>query len=136
MRKLVGWFSLCINVTLLVLATTGRAADEKAKKISFDQVPKVIKDAILGRFPGAEVNSVEKEKENGKVVYDVELKQQGRKYEMDILENGTIVEIEKEVASNDVPEAVTKAVTAKFPKATIKEIMEVNKVNGKEEKPI
>ena len=31
------------------------------------------------RFPGAEVNSIEKEVEDGKVVYDIELKQKGRK---------------------------------------------------------
>ena len=43
-------------------------------------------------------------------------------------------EIEKEV--KNVPEAISKAVKKKYPAATIKEVMEVNKVTGKEEKPI
>ena len=90
--------------------------------------------AVKARFPGAELTSVEKETEEGKVVYDIELKHQGRKYEMDIQENGTLLEIEKEVAAKDVP-AITKAVLAKYPGATVKEVMEVNKVKGKEEKP-
>jgi uncharacterized membrane protein YkoI len=92
-------------------------------------------DAVMKRFPGAEITSAERETENGKVVYDIELKHKGRKYEMDIKEDGTIIEIEKEVALKDVPAAVTRAVEAKYPKATIKEVMEVNKVNGTVETP-
>src|SRR5262249_8922638 len=80
------------------------------------------------RFPGAELTSVEKETEEGKVVYDIELKHHGRKYEMDIHEDGTVIEIEKVVAAKDVPQAVTKGVLAKYPGARITEVMEVNKV--------
>src|SRR5262249_42217057 len=66
-----------------------------------------------------------------KVVYDLEFKYKGRKYEMDIKEDGTVLEIEKEVAAKDLPAAVTEALTAKFAKSKIKEAMEVNLVNGK-----
>jgi uncharacterized membrane protein YkoI len=106
-----------------------------AEKIPLDKVPKAVMDAIKARFPNAKINSVEKEVEDGKVVYDIELTHDGRKYEMDIHEDGTVIEIEKEVAPKDLPEAVTKALKAKFPKATIKEVMEVNKVKDKKETP-
>jgi uncharacterized membrane protein YkoI len=114
---------------------TARAAwaDEK---VPLDKVPAKVMAAIKDRFPGAEINSVEKETEDGKVVYDVELKQKDRKYEMDIQEDGTVLEIEKEVFSKDVPKAITDAIAAKYPKSTVKEVMEVNKVTGKEETPI
>src|SRR5262249_45745696 len=91
--------------------------------------------AIKDRFPGADITSAEKENEDGQVVYDIELKHKDRKYEMDIKEDGTILEIEKEIAAKDLPDAVKKAVEAKYPKATIKEIMEVNKVKDKTETP-
>ncbi len=68
------------------------------------------------------------------MVYDIELTHDGRKYEMDIEENGTVIEIEKEV--KPVPTAVADAVQAKYAGATIKDVMEVNKVKGKEETPI
>jgi uncharacterized membrane protein YkoI len=109
--------------------------EEKAEKIAPDKLPQKIKDAINGRFPKAEITGAEKEKENGKIVYDIELKHEGRKYEMDILEDGTIIEIEKEIKAKDLPEAVAAALKAKFPDATIKEIMEVNKVKDKKETP-
>jgi uncharacterized membrane protein YkoI len=119
----------------LFLLAAGVRADDKAEKIPLDKVPKAIMDAIKGRFPAAEISSVEKEKEDGKIVFDVELKHQGRKYEMEIAEDGTILEIEKEVAAKDVPAAVTKAALAEYPRATVKEVMEVNKVKGKQETP-
>jgi hypothetical protein len=110
-------------------------AEDKAEKIPLDKVPKSVMDAIKGRFPGAEISSVEKEKEDGKVVFDVELKHNGRKYEMDIHEDGTIIEIEKEIALKDVSDAVKKAVGEKYANSTIKEVMEVNKVKDKQETP-
>jgi uncharacterized membrane protein YkoI len=131
MRRILGGPGVCL-LGVLAFATIVRAQEDKAKKIPLDKVPKAIKKAINTRFPGAKVNSVEKEVENGKVTYDVELKQKGRKFEMDILENGTIIEIEKEVLQKRVPKII-KRVKAKFPKATIKEVMEVNKVKGKKE---
>src|SRR5437868_14351659 len=104
MRGLFGWSGVAV-AGLVLLASAARADD---KKVPLDKVPKPVMDAIKARFPGADITSVEKEKEGDKVVYDIELKQQGRKYEMDIQEDGTVLEIEKEV--KDVPEAVTKAV--------------------------
>lgn len=135
MRRIPGRYGLSALAVLLVVGTISRAEDEKAKKVPLDKAPKAVRDAIFGRFPGAEVSSLEKETENGKVVYDVELKQKGRKYEMDIQEDGTIVEIEKEIPLKDVPAAVLQTVKGKFPKAVIKEVMEVNKVKGKKETP-
>jgi uncharacterized membrane protein YkoI len=135
MRGLMVRSSVCAIAGLVLLATVARA-DDKPEKIQPDKLPKAIMDAIMGRFPKAEITSAEKEKEDGKVVYDIALKHEGRKYEMDIQEDGTIIEIEKEIAMKDVPKAISDAIEAKYPKSTVKEVMEVNKVKGKEETPI
>jgi uncharacterized membrane protein YkoI len=136
MCRIVSWLGVSAAMVLVVLGTAAGADDKgKDKKVPLDKIPKPVMDAIKARFPEAEITSVEKETEDGKVVYDIELKQKGRKYEMDIREDGTVIEIEKEIKAKDLPEAVTKALKAKYPKATIQEIMEVNKVKGKDEKP-
>jgi uncharacterized membrane protein YkoI len=130
MVKVMHRSAVAIAIALLVF--TAASADD-AKKVPLDKIPKAIKDAINARFPDAEITSVEKETEDGKVVFDVELKHKGRKYEMDIQEDGTVIEIEKEVPVKDAPEAITKAVLAKYPKSIIQEVMEMYKVKGKEE---
>jgi uncharacterized membrane protein YkoI len=117
---------------LFLVVTAVRSAEEK---ISADKLPAKVAEAVKARFPGAEFTSITKETTDGKVVYDIELKHKGRKYEMDIQEDGTVLEVEKEVDLKDVPDAIKKAVEAKFPKSTIKEVMEVNLVKDKVEKP-
>ena len=91
-------------------------------------VPARVRAAVEARFPGAQITSVAREKENGQVVYDYELQQDGRKYETDVREDGTLLEVEKQLAGSDVPEAVSRAVAAKYPGAQVREVMEVNKV--------
>ena len=135
MRKFSGWLAAGVVVGFIIVALVARADEEKEKKISEDKLPREVAASIKARFPGAKLTSIEKEKENGQVVYDIELKHEGRKYEMDIKEDGTIIEIEKEVEAKDVPAAVTKAVADKYPGASIKEVMEVNKVKDKQETP-
>jgi hypothetical protein len=130
-----GFQRILCSVALLGLFGLAAVVRADGEKVPPDKLPKAVMDAVKGRFPDAEITSAEKEKEDGKIVYDIELKSKGKKYEMDIKEDGTIVEIEKEVALKDLPEAVKKALEAKYPKATIKEIMEVNKVMGKTETP-
>jgi Putative beta-lactamase-inhibitor-like, PepSY-like len=109
-----------------------RAAEEKIKPAN---LPKAVADAVKARFPEGKITDAAKEEEKGKVVYDIELTERGRKYETDIKEDGTLLEVEKEIASKDVPAAITKGVEAKYPKSTIREVMEVDKVKGKEENP-
>jgi hypothetical protein len=124
-----------VACAVAVLLGAELMAKADGEKVPEDKVPKAVMDTAKARFPGAKFTSITKEKEDGKTVYDFELTHEGKKYEMDISEDGTLFELEKEVALKDLPEAVTKAVEAKFPKCTIKEIMEVNKVEGKKETP-
>ena len=122
-----------IGATLiLATAMVARAGEEK---IPPDKLPKAVVDAVKVRFPDGKVTSATKETKNGQDIYNVELNQKEHKYEASVKENGTLIEVAKEIAIKDVPSNVTKGVETKYPKSTIREAMEVDKVNGKEEKP-
>lgn len=124
----VAIFTMVAALTLVAFA----ADEPKEKKISPADLPKTVADSVNGRFPGADITSAEKENEKGNVVYDLELKHEGRRYEMDVKEDGTILEIEKEIKAANVPQAVIHAVKAKYPHNTVKEVMEVNTVKAEE----
>ncbi|NIM97029.1 MAG: hypothetical protein GTO24_02755 [candidate division Zixibacteria bacterium] len=96
--------------------------------MQLDKIPKVVMDALKAKFPDAQIHEWTKEKEGDIVVYDIEFKQQDRKFEADIKEDGTIHNWEKEIAAGDLPESVKKAVEEKYPKSTHKEIMEITAV--------
>jgi hypothetical protein len=139
-----GMFSfVCVAVAACLVGATALALaddkkdkkEEKAEKLTEDKIPQKVMKTIKGRFPDAKITAAEKEKEGDDIVYDIELTSKGRKYEMDIKEDGTLIEIEKQVDEKDLPKAVRKALEDKYPNAKIDTIMEVNKVKDKKETP-
>jgi len=105
------------------------AEKDEAKKVATNNLPPQIDSAVKSKFPNATIRSAEKETENGKVIYDVELTQNGKHYEMDIEENGTVAETESAIEAAALPAPVSQAVKSKYPGATMKEIMEKRKGN-------
>jgi uncharacterized membrane protein YkoI len=118
----------CVFALLAVVALTAvRADDEKEEKVPLDKVPKAVLDAVKAKFEGCELVSAEKEKEDGKDVYEIAIKHKGQKIEVTLTPEGKIVSVEKEIAVKDLPKAVTEALDAKYPKATIKKAEEETK---------
>jgi hypothetical protein len=132
MRRIFGGLGASALFGLVLLTSPALPGGTKEEKIKADQLPKKVLDAVKSWFPEPEFTALTKETTGDKVVYDLEFKYKGRKYEMDIKEDGTVLEIEKEVAAKDLPAAVTDALKAKYAKAKIKEVMEVNLVKGKD----
>ncbi len=120
-RLLWSVFAVALAVPLFA-GTPARADDKKEEKV---EIPKKVMDALKAKFPKAEITKVTKEKEGDKVVYDIEFKQGTQKFEADIFEDGTIHNWEKEIAAKDLPKAVKETVDKKYPKGTIKEVMEI-----------
>lgn len=125
----LGWVAAAVaaGVVLAVAVSWGE------EKVDPDKIPKVVMDTLKSKFPKPEITKCTKEKEGGAVIYDIELKQDGRKCEADIKEDGTLMNFEKEVELKDLPEAVTKAVEKKYPKSKLKEAMECTEIKDKKE---
>lgn len=107
-----------------------RAADDPK---DLDKIPKPVMESLNAKFPEAKIQKWTKESENGKTVYDIEFKQKGRKAEADIFEDGSIQNFEREFDAKKLPAAVIESVEKKYPKAAMKEVMEITEMkNGKE----
>jgi len=120
-----------IVLTLLVAAGDLRAQEQAVPP---DKIPKKVMEALLSKFPKAKIDKCTKAKEGNDIVYDIEFKENGRKCEADIKENGVYINYEKAIEAKDLPKAVADAIQKKYPKATMKEIMQETEVNGSEEK--
>lgn len=103
-------------------ALAGVAGEEK---IALDKVPAKAMKAVKAKFPGAELTGAAKDEEDGKVTYEVMLTYKGAKHDVSVKDDGTITGIEKVIAVDDLPGAVTKAVTKKYPNAKIKTAEEI-----------
>jgi hypothetical protein len=134
MRRRTFW-SAATGLALLVGAGAVWA-DEDEQDIALEDLPKAVVAAVEARFPGAELAEAEKETENGRTLYEVELKHNAREIEVSVTPQGTIVEIEKEIAEKDLPKVVRKAVKEKYPGSTIQEAEEIAVVkDGKDQVP-
>ncbi len=136
MRK--SWFiALAGGVALLggaaFVAETDEDDDEQEQSISLDKVPKPVIDAVKAKFSQAELTGAETFKDDGKTCYEVELKQDAKEIDVLCIADGTILEIEKEVAVADLPPAVTQGINSKYPNAKITEAEEVTELADDDE---
>jgi len=96
--------------------------------LQLNKIPQVVMDGLKAKFPGAEIHKWAEEKEGDIVIYDFEFRQEGRKFEADVKEDGSIYNWEKAIEAIALPEAARIAVETKYPGAPMKEIMEITSV--------
>jgi len=94
-------------------APAAQAADPVA------QLPAPILAAFKQAYPKATIKNASKETEGGKTVWEVESIDGGLARDLIYNPDGTVIDIEEEVAMAAVPPVVAAAVKAKYPKATI-----------------
>lgn len=101
------------------------AAMANEEKVPLDKVPPAVTRAVKARFPGATLKQAEKEVDDGKTIYEINLEHAGSKIDVSLQEDGTIVSIEKEIAAAALPKPVSDALGVKYPKGTIKKAEDV-----------
>jgi hypothetical protein len=120
-------------VTIFVLSTMAFGARADDETISVEKLPAAVKKAIKKRFPKAEIEKASKETEDGKTTYEVLLEIDDKPIDVAIKADGTILEVEREIALKELPGPVKKALAAKYPGAKIEKVEVVTKgENGPE----
>lgn len=96
-------------------ATSAKAAP-KAPKVT---LPPAVDAAFKKAYPDAAIKNVIHEKEDGQEQYEIESLDHGMHLDVSYKPDATLLVVEQEVAAADVPAAVTTAITARYPKATM-----------------
>jgi glucose/arabinose dehydrogenase len=94
-------------------ATAAKAAEPAAK------LPPAILTAFQKTYPKATIKHSAKETENGKTTWEVESVENGLARDLVYNPDGTVVEIEEQIEPASLPAAVSAALKATYPKATI-----------------
>jgi uncharacterized membrane protein YkoI len=106
---------------------TACSAHAQETSIPLAHVPAPILDAAKTHFAGAKIVEAAKETEDGKTVYELEMKSNTAKMDVTFEPDGTLVLLETVIPADKVPAVVTKGLRAKFPKATINLVESVKK---------
>src|SRR5467141_1368974 len=108
---------IAMAVSLLTIAA---AAQEK--KITAKDVPAAVISAFKTAYPNATIRGYAREKENGKVFYEIESREGTTTRDVLYNPDGTVAEIEESIAATDLPLEVQQALKEKFPKAVITKV--------------
>ncbi len=119
-------------VALSLVGVFALIADEE--KIPLDKVPKAVVDAVKKQFPNAELTGAEKETEDGKTTYEINIKDNGTKIDVEVTAEGVITEFEKTIKVSGLTKTVTDALSGKYPGSTVKSAEEIFKVTDGKEK--
>lgn len=83
-----------------------------ADKLTFQNLPAPVRAAVHKAFAQPKIVSVDEEKEEGHIVYEVKVKQDGHLIELSISPEGTVLSEERVVKLEEAPDFVRRAVTA------------------------
>jgi hypothetical protein len=92
-----------VAAVLVAAAATAQSAKQEAPRL-----PAAVRQAVQVNKPDAQIDKLEIEKESGIILYDIEFKAgQG---EIEVAEDGTVMDVTTIVDVKDVPEAATAAI--------------------------
>ncbi|HNY80750.1 MAG TPA: hypothetical protein PLX34_22010 [Sedimentisphaerales bacterium] len=120
------WIFQCVLVAALIAGLSGcgimprqRAKTEaSAERVALSDVPAPARATIEGLTADGEIRKLEKEKVDGKVVYDVEATVGGKEVEYDVAADGTVLTAEESVPYTSLPAAVRAGAEKYFGSAT------------------
>jgi len=116
-----------IFAALLALGVSfvGTAAQEK--KIKRAQLPPAVEKTVAAETEGATIKGFASEREHGQQFYEASLIVNGHHKDILIDRNGTVVEVEEEVALNSLPSSVQDALKQRAGGGTITFLESVTK---------
>jgi Putative beta-lactamase-inhibitor-like, PepSY-like len=115
-------------VGLLAVLGLAPGAQAQEEKIPLHRVPKAVMKSAKDKFPGAKIKVASQETENGKPsVIALELKHDRQNVDVTFKVDGTVILVETEIPSKELPEGVQRAVEERYPGATVKGAESVKK---------
>jgi uncharacterized membrane protein YkoI len=113
---------LFLSLGMLIAATGACSRSPSgAERVSLDKVPAVAKAAADKAIPGVHWEKAEKERENGKMVYELKGRDpKGKKVKVEVSPDGNHVTVEENVSLDAVPGVVKAEADKAIPGVTWK----------------
>jgi hypothetical protein len=103
------------------------AASAQEKKIKRSDLPAAVEKTVVAESAGATIQGFSTEKEKGQTLYEVEMTVNGHSKDISIAADGSIVEIEEQVALDSLSPEVKAGLQAKAGKGKILKVESLTK---------
>jgi hypothetical protein len=118
-----------LRCSLIIASTVVFTAGAQEKKIDRSALPSAVEKTVQAQSQGATVKGFTTEIENGRRVYEAEIMVDGHSRDVSIASDGSISEVEEEVAFGSLPAKVQTALTARARGAKIVKVESLKKKN-------
>lgn len=115
-------YALVVGVA--VMTTSALLAETKIER---SQLPAAVEKTVQQETQGATIKGFSKERENGVEQYEVETVVDGHTRDMDIAKDGTVLEVEEEVAMSTLPSSVQSSIQARANGAQVTKVESMKK---------
>jgi len=102
-------------------------ASAQEKKIKRSDLPPAVEKTVAQQSRGATIRGFSTEKENGQTLYEVEMTVDGHSKDISMATDGSIVEIEEQVALDSLPPEIKAGLQAKAGKGKILKVESLTK---------
>jgi hypothetical protein len=102
----IGTMAATVLFLTAVASQASAQEQEKEKKLKRSELPAAVQRTADAQSAGATVKGYSSEEDNGQIVYEVEMTVRGHGRDVLIGADGTVLEIEEEVAFDSLPAAV------------------------------
>lgn len=113
-----------VTGTMFAVALSASAVE---KKVQRSALPSAVEKTVQEQSQGATIKGISSETEDGVFQYEVEMIADGHGKDVAVAKDGTLLEIEEEVAMNSLPANVQTALTAKAAGAKITKVESLTK---------
>lgn len=107
---------IAILIILIFALITLSALAQETKKVN---APKAVTEAFSKSYPNAKILSVSKEKEQGKVTFEIESMDGKTRRDLIFDEKGNVLEYEELISTNELPNVILDKISKDFAKASI-----------------
>ncbi len=111
--------------TVSALVLTAAASAEK--KVNRSALPPAVEQTVQVQSQGSTIKAFSIDHENGGTQYEVEMISSGHSKDIEIAPDGTLLEVEEQVALDSLPAAVQDALAAKASGAKITKVESLTK---------
>ena len=115
-----------IAIGLLLASVSGFAQESKIKE---KDMPPAVIAAFKSAYPNATVRGYAKEREKGKLFYEIESKDGATMRDLLYNPDGTVAEIEETIAATDLPAEAQQLIKSKYPKGVVSRAEKVTEGN-------
>lgn len=119
-----------VNLFVAIAATgflLAGAASAQEKKIKRSDLPPAVEKTVAAQSEGAAIKGFSTEKEKGQTLYEVEMTVNGHSKDISMAPDGSIVEIEEQVALDSLSSEVKAGLQAKAGKGKILKVESLTK---------